>query len=629
MSDRKKLGIIVLAAALCALGVVLLSACGGEEPTTVPDVATTIASATYTEAPAATSTTAPLATSTPTPAAAIDDSWDRIQAAGKIVVGTAADYPPFEYWTKNHEIDGFDIALMDEIGDILGVEVEYVDMAFEGLGDSLQLGEIDIAVAAISITPEREALYGFSNVYLVSEDGILAQPDSGINIDELGDLSQYRIGVQRGTVHEQWLREELIDAGLLPSDNLFVYADAADLSRDLTMNRLDLAMMDIQPALVAVREEGVELVGQGLNQMRLAIALPKGAHALKAELDDTLTWLNNQGVIASLSNLYLGQAELLPTPTPKPTSTPGPTSTPPPPPACVDGLKFLQHPPGDPNNTQRPPDQTFTKVWRVQNSGTCTWNSSYRVVHIDGAKLGGGSANAMGTVAPGQTYDIAVQLVAPTNPGNYHGRWQMENSKGKAFGERLPVQITVPAQPTITPAPTQPPVAGIEFTVDRTQITAGECVWFSWRVSNVQAVYFYAEGQRWQDGGVTGQDSRQECPPSTTTYYLRVVKLDGSVETRQFTISVAPAVAKPLIDHFSVEPPTQITLGQCVIVRWKVSGDVDVVRIFVNDQRVWDRAPIEGNYQHCPESTGTFGYAMSANGPGGRSERNQRVQVVQ
>ena len=58
----------------------------------------------------------------------------------------------------------------------------------------------------------------------------------------------------------------------------------------------------------------MELAGRGLNQMRLAIALPQGAGALKDEIDAALVKLFNEGMIASLSNLYLGQPELLPTP---------------------------------------------------------------------------------------------------------------------------------------------------------------------------------------------------------------------------------------------------------------------------------------------------------------------------
>jgi len=86
-----------------------------------------------------------------------EDAWPRIQAAGKMVVGTAADYPPFAYYNGGFQLDGFDIALMREIGQRLGVDVEIKDMAFDGLGGALLLNQIDVAIAALSVTPERDA----------------------------------------------------------------------------------------------------------------------------------------------------------------------------------------------------------------------------------------------------------------------------------------------------------------------------------------------------------------------------------------------------------------------------------------------------------------------------------------
>ena len=77
-----------------------------------------------------------------TPAPTMGD-WEKIKAAGKIVVGTSADYPPFEYYDKNFKMDGFDITLMQEIGKQLGLKVQFRDMAFDGLGQALQLGQID------------------------------------------------------------------------------------------------------------------------------------------------------------------------------------------------------------------------------------------------------------------------------------------------------------------------------------------------------------------------------------------------------------------------------------------------------------------------------------------------------
>lgn len=91
---------------------------------------------------------------------------------------------------------------------------------------------------------------------------------------------------------------------------------------------------------------------------------------------------------------------------------------------------------------------------------------------------------------------------------------------------------------TATPAPTPTGAPDVNFAVDRTQIKQGECVVFTWKVANVKAVYFYQEGDRWQDKGVGGEDSRQVCPPASTAYYLRVVKPDDTVDLRQISITV-------------------------------------------------------------------------------------------
>jgi polar amino acid transport system substrate-binding protein len=561
--------------------------------------------------------TAPPGATEPPPSA--DDSWDRIEAAGKIVVGTAADYPPFESYVGENQIDGFDIALMDEIGRRLGIQVEYHDFAFDGLGPALRLGQIDAAIAAISRTPEREAEVGFSNVYLVSEDAALAQADADIVLTTLDDLTQYRVGVQRSTVYQEWVQTTLVDTGRMSPDHLFAYEKAEHALRDLREGRIDIVILDAQAAQAFVDEGGVKIVGKGLNPQNYAIALPHDAAALKAKLDETITALYNDGTIAGLAQRYLGLPQVLPTPTPAPTSTPAP------PPTCEDGLVFVK------DLTQEGdmrPGQTFTKGWQVRNSGTCTWNTSYRLVFVSGHKMGGEPVAVAREVKPGETYDLQVNLVAPLQPGTYQGLWQMQNGQQVAFGERLKVNVRVLAAPTVTPAPTQTPVAGISFTVDRTQIKQGECVTFNWKVENVKEVYFYREGQRWQDHGVTGEGSRQECPPATINYYLRVVLRDNSVEVRQITITVEPMAEAPVISRFTVDPPGQITLGQCVRVRWTVEGQLDNVKLTANNTVLWDPAPAKGNTSHCPDRAGTVTYGIEAVGPGGTSRQNQTVNVV-
>jgi polar amino acid transport system substrate-binding protein len=587
-------------------------------------------------------TATPLPTAAPATPTPIPDYWQRIQQEGKMLVGTSADYPPFQFYDANFQLDGFDIALMREVGKKLGIEIEFNDFAFDGLGGALFLGQIETAIAAISVTPERQALADFSNVYYVGEDAVLADEDSDLQIATKEETSSLRIGVQRGSVYESFITQELVEPGILPEQNLLLYTDVGQGVKDLEKGLIDVVMLDLAPAQEFVAQGGVKIVAQGLNKQRFAIAMPKGQAALRRVINQALTDLQNEGVVADLAEQYLGVDEEdlqpIPVPTPEPpTPTPAPeqpTATPAPPPVgCIDGMAWVADLSYDDHNMTAPPvlqpGQTFVKGWRVRNTGTCTWNSSYFLGFVQGDAMGGQPAFVRGQVAPGATFDFQVNLVAPTAPGTYQGFWQMTGSNGRRFGETIWVGIQVAAAPTPTPAPTQTPVAGISFTVNTTNIQAGQCVVFQWNVTNAQAVYFYAEGQNWQDHGVAGQGSQTECPPTTTTYYLRVVGRDGSVQTREITIYVTPAAGAPTITRFSANPPGPINLGQCTNLDWVVQGTVSNVQLSRNGVILWNNAPVSGNLQDCPTNAGTMAYQLQATGPGGTSQAMAYVTVNQ
>lgn len=241
------------------------------------------------------------------PPTTTDDSWVRVQEAGVLKVATSADYPPFSFYNEFLEIDGFDPALIREIGTKLGIQVEIEDYAFDGLGSTLRIGQTDVAIAAISITPEREAQFDFSNIYYVGQDGILARANSQITsiINPL-DMAGRRVGVQQFTVYESWAQEVLVGGGIITSEQLFVFSKPEHAIDDLKLERVDLVIMDLQPATLALAEGGLQLVGQGLNQQRLAIAFPKGADTLRVKINEALLALQNEGRITQLAQTYLG-----------------------------------------------------------------------------------------------------------------------------------------------------------------------------------------------------------------------------------------------------------------------------------------------------------------------------------
>jgi ABC-type amino acid transport substrate-binding protein len=596
-----------------------------------------VAVAAVAAAPAPIPVTQPQQAATPAPSAG---DWQKIKAAGKITVGTSADYPPFEYYDKNYKMDGFDIALMQEIAKQLGLKVQFRDMAFDGLGNALKLGQIDAAMAAISVTPDRDALMDFSNVYYVGEDAVLAQKDSRITkISTVDDVAHQRIGVQKASVYETWLRDNLVSEGLMQAEDLMLYTDISQAVRDLKAGRIDLVALDAKPAEEYVAQGGVKIVEQGKFRQTYAIAIPSGASALQDQLNAALGKLQDQGVVEKLVQKYLKLQpdEILPLPTaPAVTPTPAPTATPEPE-VCTDGASYVADLNYDDKNMAAPPvmqpGQPFTKGWRLRNSGTCIWDQTYTFAYASGnsplAQMGGAPVRVSGTVAPGATYDFKVPLTAPSQPGTYQAFWTMKDWQGKAFGDRVWVGITVPGPPTPVPQPTVPPQAGIAFWADSYYITLGQCTTVHWDVQNVQAVYFYQQGQSWENNGVAGKADRSVCPSQSTSYYLRVVKQDGSAETRELRIDVAaPPSSAPVITKFALDPSGQLPLGGCLQILWDSQGDINRVSIFYNGGVIWDYAPVRGNMGHCPPKAGGANYSITVTGPGGTAQAQQYTNVV-
>ncbi len=458
--------------------------------------------------------------STPKPTTSGGD-WQKIKAAGKIVVGTSADYPPFEYYTPDFKLDGFDIALMREIGKQLGVTVQFKDMAFDGLLDALELGQIDMAMAAISVTPERDSLVDFTNTYYVGEGAVLARKDSRIDqITDVADVAHQRIGVQKASVYETWLRDNLVSKGLMDAQDLMLYTDIGQAVRDLKAGRVDLVGLDAGVAEDFVTQGGVKIVMRGENRQLYAMAVPAGAAALQQQLNQALTALQDKGVVSQLVTKYtkLKPDQMPPTPAVVITTpTPGPTATPEP---CKDGMSWVADLNYDDKNMKAPPvmqpGQPFTKGWRVRNSGTCPWDQTYTLGYAGGnspaAQMGGSAVRVNGTVNPGATYDFKVALTAPQAPGVYQGFWTMRNWENDAFGDRVWVGIQVPGPPTPPPPPTPVPGAEINYWVDNNYVQAGQCTTIHWDVKNVSAVYFYQQGQSWEGSRRHGRREPDRLP---------------------------------------------------------------------------------------------------------------------
>jgi hypothetical protein len=122
-----------------------------------------------------------------------------------------------------------------------------------------------------------------------------------------------------------------------------------------------------------------------------------------------------------------------------PTSLPLPTATQAPPTATAvpcDRASFVASGETYKDGTEVIAGTTFVKTWRLRNNGSCTWNSSYSLVFINGDAMGAPASVQLttGTVAPGQEIDVSVTMRAPETPKEYTGNWKLRNGSGLVFG---------------------------------------------------------------------------------------------------------------------------------------------------------------------------------------------------
>jgi len=121
--------------------------------------------------------------------------------------------------------------------------------------------------------------------------------------------------------------------------------------------------------------------------------------------------------------------------------------------ACY-GLTFVSDV-SIPDNTPMTAGKTFTKTWKVLNSGSCAWDAGFKFALTGGDPMGSSTLTLPSSVAAGAQYDISVPMTAPSTSGTLRGNWRMSTAGGQFFGDEVYVVIVVGggAAPTNTSGP--------------------------------------------------------------------------------------------------------------------------------------------------------------------------------
>ena len=148
------------------------------------------------------------------PAAEASTLLEQIKAKGKLVVGTEAQYAPYEFKDLDANFVGCDMWLAQQIADSLGVELEIVDMSFAGIIPAVQSGQVDLGIAAFTNTPERAEEIDFSNLYETSAQLLIVKTGNSDTYSTKEALAGQKVGAQKGTIQSQLIQSALPDSEL-------------------------------------------------------------------------------------------------------------------------------------------------------------------------------------------------------------------------------------------------------------------------------------------------------------------------------------------------------------------------------------------------------------------------------
>lgn len=173
---------------------------------------------------------------------------------GTVIVGIDGTYPPFNYMDDDGELTGFEIAMIREIGERAGLDIEFQAVPWDGVFGQLESGKIDTYACCIFPNEERQEKYLFSREYIYDENRFIVREGDGSLYQTYEDLNGHRIGVAGGgnsiLAVEKLLEEENLDFEIVAYNN-------ENYVNDLALGRLDIIYKSPVSAMVESERLGV------------------------------------------------------------------------------------------------------------------------------------------------------------------------------------------------------------------------------------------------------------------------------------------------------------------------------------------------------------------------------------
>lgn len=222
-------------------------------------------------------------------------SLEDVQKAGKLVVATSPDFPPFEY-LDGDQVVGIEVEIMQMVADELGVTLEIKQMDFDSVLPGVQAGKYDVGMSGITINAKRQKNADFTQPYFLASQAIVVKSDSPITCK--ADLEGKKVSVQTGTTAEEYCMANGYQVSAFQANN--------DACSALLSGKVDAWVVDNEVALdMSAQTDGAtKVLDEAMTSEPYGFAFAKGSDSLVAEIDKLLDkWLAD-GTIEALFDKY-------------------------------------------------------------------------------------------------------------------------------------------------------------------------------------------------------------------------------------------------------------------------------------------------------------------------------------
>lgn len=222
-------------------------------------------------------------------------------ADGKIIVGSYAANPPWEFQNESGVFEGFEVDVAKEAAKRVGMEVEFQPLGFQALFAATSSGRIDFAISSISINNDRLKTQSFTQPYYDSDGTIVGK--EGSSVKTLEDLKGKVVGVVAATTGEAWAKENAEKLGIAEVKS---YAAQQDLLLDVQNGRIEGGAGELAGFQYAIQKvPGLKILVRIPTGERFAM-MAKKDHELLPKINDAISAMKTDGTLAGIHKKWFG-----------------------------------------------------------------------------------------------------------------------------------------------------------------------------------------------------------------------------------------------------------------------------------------------------------------------------------